>query len=202
MDTPSSNLSLNPCSAVPGKWRPPEKSRGRNAAYNASTAAAKRDALELHWHFCVASARERTRKGRQNAQLPSRCILAPQRPRLLPSAAVLCKAWGRGEMVQRVDQNGANPSPERRPVLFALGRLVATPGALEAIDRETALKAIRRHATGDWGELDAEDKAANDAALKSGGRLLSRYLSAAGEPFWIITEADRSATTVLLPDEY
>lgn len=47
-----------------------------------------------------------------------------------------------------------------------------------------------------------EDKAANDEAVKSGGRILSRYMSAAGEPFWIITEADRSATTVLMPEEY
>jgi hypothetical protein len=105
-------------------------------------------------------------------------------------------------MVQRVDRNGASPSPERRPLRFALGQLVATPGALLAIDQETVLRAIRRHAAGDWGELVAEDKAANDEALKGGGRLLSRYLSTAGEPFWIITEADRSATTVLLPEEY
>lgn len=105
-------------------------------------------------------------------------------------------------MVHQVNKNGSNPSPERRPARFSLGRLVATPGALRAVDRGTVMDAIRRHVAGDWGEMGPEDKAANDEAVKSGGRILSRYMSAAGEPFWIITEADRSSTTVLLPDEY
>lgn len=58
------------------------------------------------------------------------------------------------------------------------------------------------HARGDWGELDAEDRAANDRALKDGTRLLSAYHTKAGTKFWIITEADRSSTTALLPSEY
>jgi hypothetical protein len=87
-------------------------------------------------------------------------------------------------------------------VRFPLGQLTATPGALAAIDRETVLAALRRHASGDWGDLDKEDKTANDQALRSGGRILSRYLAKSGEPFWVITEADRSSTTILLPDEY
>lgn len=61
---------------------------------------------------------------------------------------------------------------------------------------------MRRHAKGDWGDLDVEDLQANDAALKSGGRLVSSYRTESGTKFWIITEADRSATTVLLPEEY
>ena len=62
--------------------------------------------------------------------------------------------------------------------------------------------ALRRHAAGDWGEVDPDDRAANDDALRSGERLLSVYQSATGTTFWVLTEADRSATTVLLPDDY
>jgi len=61
---------------------------------------------------------------------------------------------------------------------------------------------MSRHHRGDWGDLDEEDKAANDQALIDGGRLFSAYHSATGIKVWIITEADRSATTVLLPSEY
>lgn len=89
-----------------------------------------------------------------------------------------------------------------RPVAFPLGPIVATPGALEAIPPGEIGHALRRHARGDWGELDAEDRAANDRSLTEGARLLSAYRSRAGTRFWVITEADRSATTVLLPDEY
>jgi hypothetical protein len=84
---------------------------------------------------------------------------------------------------------------------FPLGRLVATPGALAALDPAQLLTVIGRHAAGDWGDLDREDRAANDAALRHGTRLLSAY-ALDGARVWIITEADRSATTVLLPEEY
>jgi hypothetical protein len=84
---------------------------------------------------------------------------------------------------------------------FPLGRMVATPGALEALDPAQLLAIIRRHAAGDWGDLDAEDCAANAAALRHGTRLLSAY-ALLGARVWVITEADRSATTVLLPEEY
>ena len=59
-----------------------------------------------------------------------------------------------------------------------------------------------RHMAGDWGDVDEEDKAANDQALTDGSRLLSAYRTAAAKKLWIITEADRSATTILLPEEY
>lgn len=89
---------------------------------------------------------------------------------------------------------------------FAMGPLVATPGALAALQKIDGSDAklialIRRHATGDWGDLDAEDKRANDRAVKFGTRIFSAYVID-GVKFWIITEADRSSTTVLLPDEY
>jgi hypothetical protein len=85
---------------------------------------------------------------------------------------------------------------------FPLGRLVITPAALEALDSQDVTAAIRRHVTGDWGELDEEDRRENELSLQEGFRLLSAYTSQNGTRFWIITEADRSATTVLLPEDY
>jgi hypothetical protein len=85
---------------------------------------------------------------------------------------------------------------------FTLGNIYSTPGALEALTPVEMQTSLARHHRGDWGNLDAEDKAANDQSLIDGSRLLSAYYSAAGTKFWIITEADRSATTVLLPSEY
>lgn len=86
--------------------------------------------------------------------------------------------------------------------LFPLGNLYATPGVLKAVPQEEINKAIERHSNGDWGDLCKEDKQENEFSLKNGFRLLSSYTSKDGVKFWIITEADRSATTVLLPDEY
>ncbi len=91
---------------------------------------------------------------------------------------------------------------DRFSVHFVLGRLLTTPGALAEVPSDELVTAIARHARGDWGELDDEDKAANDAALRQETRLLSAYRTKQGTKFWIITEADRSVTTVLLPDEY
>lgn len=85
---------------------------------------------------------------------------------------------------------------------FPLGRVVATPGALEALDPDEALALLRRHQGGDWGEVDGHDRRANNRALRNGTRLLSAYVSAGGERVWIITEADRSSTCLLLPSEY
>jgi len=86
---------------------------------------------------------------------------------------------------------------------FRLGTLVATPGALDAAPSQQALidLVIQRHQHGDWGDLDAHDKEANDRAVTEGDRILSAY-ELEGIRFWIITEADRSVTTILLPDEY
>jgi hypothetical protein len=85
---------------------------------------------------------------------------------------------------------------------FPLGHLVATPGVLESIPHEEIQSAFNRHANTDWGTLDEEDRASNDRALMEGTRLLSAYESTAGTRFWIITEWDRSVTTILLPMEY
>ena len=85
---------------------------------------------------------------------------------------------------------------------FPLGQTVATPGALDALTSDDILAALSRHVRGDWGDCDAEDGAENELSLREGFRLFSVYHSAAGVKFWVITEADRSATTVLLPSEY
>jgi hypothetical protein len=89
-------------------------------------------------------------------------------------------------------------------ILFPLGRLLATPGALEALSEagEDAMTFIRRHQEGEWGELSREDAAANTLALVTGERILSAYRTAANVRLWVLTEADRSATTILLPEEY
>jgi hypothetical protein len=86
---------------------------------------------------------------------------------------------------------------------FALGQLVATPNALEHLTHEDIACALNRHVTGDWGTLDKEDWAANERALEQGTRLLSVYFSKENNTkFYIITEWDRSVTTILLPEDY
>ena len=85
-----------------------------------------------------------------------------------------------------------------------LGEVVVTPGALEALRLECryASEFLSRHARRDWGSVSDRDWQANDQALRDGGRILSAYALTCGVRLWIITEADRSATTVLLADEY
>ena len=96
-------------------------------------------------------------------------------------------------------------SRRTRSARFPLGHVVATPGALEAVRANgvDVLALVRRHASGDWGTVCCDDALANDLALDPAcpARLLSAYDTPAGR-LWIITEADRSATTVLLPSEY
>jgi len=85
---------------------------------------------------------------------------------------------------------------------FQLGRTMITHGARTELTDNDIAAASRRHCACDWGELDPPDKARNDDAFRTEGRLFSRYRSATGIIFYIITEADRSATTVLLSHEY
>lgn len=88
------------------------------------------------------------------------------------------------------------------PPRFSMGELVITTNAMGRLDRESWIAGLRRHLGGDWGELDEEDRRANDEALRDGGRLLSAYRDTSGERFWIISEWDRSVTTILLPEDY
>ena len=108
-----------------------------------------------------------------------------------------------------LDERKAKEEPMKQ-VSFHLGPIVATPGALEALQRNqmTGLELLTRHCRGDWGDLDDEDKAANNAAIQTGARLLSAYHLPDGTKVWIITDAEiddqhhRQASTFLLPDEY
>ena len=87
---------------------------------------------------------------------------------------------------------------------FRIGTLVATPGALDALTdaQQSPMAFVVRHIVGDWGDLDEHDRQANEDALRNGDRLFSVYRTAKGVKLWVITEADRSSTCVLLPDEY
>ena len=88
------------------------------------------------------------------------------------------------------------------PAKFSLGQVVATPHVLEMVPQAEITAALNRHRKGDWGVMPEEDRAANELALKGGDRIFSAYHSRTGVKFWIITEWDRSATTILLPEEY
>lgn len=90
---------------------------------------------------------------------------------------------------------------DRKP-RFPLGSLYSTPGALAALSKQDIARGINRHWSCDWGDICAEDKQLNDESVDTGSRLFSAYHGQNKTKFWIITEADRSATTVLLPDEY
>jgi hypothetical protein len=87
--------------------------------------------------------------------------------------------------------------------VFPLGKIVATPGALEALNesRQSPMEFLKRHAAGDWGVLGREDAQANEEALMHEARLISAYQTQLGVRLWIITEADRSSTCLLLPEE-
>ena len=97
------------------------------------------------------------------------------------------------------DNRGRAPGP-----LFDLGQVVGTPGALRALDeaQQGPVEFLARHVTGDWGDVCEEDKAENELSVRQGFRILSAYRLRTGVKIWVITEADRSATTFLLPSEY
>jgi hypothetical protein len=99
-----------------------------------------------------------------------------------------------------------NSTRNQRPSFarFPLGQTYITPGAEEAlmIAGQTGIEFLRRHLSGDFGELDDQDVSENELSLIEGFRVLSAYRTAKGQKLWIITEADRSSTTILLPSEY
>jgi len=99
-----------------------------------------------------------------------------------------------------------NSSTHRQPSItrFALGQTYITPGAEEAlmIAGQTAIEFLRRHMTCDWSELADDDAQENELSLREGFRVLSAYRTSKGQKLWIITEADRSSTTIVLPSEY
>lgn len=100
--------------------------------------------------------------------------------------------------------NHKSVGDQRSIVLFPLGQIVATPGALEALDRAAinAADLIQRHQSGDWGNVPSGDAEENLRSIENGWRILSSYALSENQNLWIITEADRSVTTLLLPEEY
>jgi hypothetical protein len=97
------------------------------------------------------------------------------------------------------EQEPRTPKP-----LFDLGQVVGTPGALQVLEDvgQNPAELLTRHVTGDWGDLCDEDKEENEFSVEKGFRILSAYELETGVKIWVITEADRSATTLLLPEEY
>ncbi len=100
-----------------------------------------------------------------------------------------------------MDSRNDNERPCRP---FALGQIVMTPGAAAAFATagERPFPLLARHQRGDWGEVSPEDATENDFSVTHGFRILSAYALRDGTRIWVLTEADRSATTILLPDEY
>ena len=88
------------------------------------------------------------------------------------------------------------------PAKFPLGQTVITPGARDTLNPEDVQAALRRHASGDWGDVGDADRRENELSLTQGFRLLSAYTLSNGTKLWIITEADRSATTLPFPSKY
>ena len=99
-----------------------------------------------------------------------------------------------------------NSNTNHRPTFarFPLGQTYITPGAEEAlmIAGQTGIEFLRRHMSGDFGELSDDDMSENEILLRERFRVLSAHRTAKGQKLWIITEADRSSTTILLPSEY
>lgn len=83
-----------------------------------------------------------------------------------------------------------------------LGKVLTTEGVTKYLDRDDIVAALSRHERFDWGEMSPQDKLSNEADLVSGGQVMSKYTSEKGIPFYVITEGNRSVTTVLLPHEY
>jgi hypothetical protein len=114
--------------------------------------------------------------------------------------------WEHGEPSEEAreafEQLKAERQARRGKPLFDAGGLFATPGAIESLTGDDILRAICRHLNGDWGEVCPDDWVENELSLIEGFRLLSVYHGRNGTKFWVITEADRSVTTALLPSEY
>ena len=106
------------------------------------------------------------------------------------------------DQAEEEEQETSDQADGPKGPLFPLGQVVSTPGALAALGIEDIETALRRHVMGDWGEVDEADRKENDLSVREGFRVLSAYRGQNDCRFWVITEADRSSTTVLLPEEY
>jgi len=102
------------------------------------------------------------------------------------------------------NERNSNNTKGSTKALFPLGRVLATPGALEALERagQSPAEFLCRHQQGDWGNCCEDDRRENDFSVPRRLRIFSVYYTVATEKLWVITEADRSTTTILLPSEY
>ena len=98
--------------------------------------------------------------------------------------------------------NNSSHLPPSGHLRFPSGQILITPNAMSQLTSSEVLVALKRHLTGDWGDCCPEDRQANDQALELGGRVFSVYHSAEQQTFWIITEADHTLTTVMMPEDY
>lgn len=101
-------------------------------------------------------------------------------------------------------QNNDTTTKTQNKALFSLGMTFLTIGANEALEESNQLpiEFLAKHQTGDWGIVCTEDRRENELSVKNGFRILSAYRTTNGTKLWVITEADRSSTTILLPSEY
>src|SRR5688572_10389735 len=120
----------------------------------------------------------------------------------LPGGCSLPGRHGPRERNLPMAETNRNPTVPATPRWFALGKLVATPGALADFTMEEIAGCLERHAANDWGDMDPEDLAANDAALEDCSRVFSSYRFPDGRKLWVITEASREHTTTLRPEDY
>lgn len=127
-------------------------------------------------------------------------LVQPPKPRFLVKWEPTVHLWQSAFDIP----NASGVAPHPKPALFQLGQMVATPGALAALQKTGQLpfEFLERHITGDWGNLVEEDRQENERALKQGSRLFSAYNLSDNTRIWVITEWDRSVTTILLPSEY
>lgn len=101
-------------------------------------------------------------------------------------------------------QNQNTITKKENKVLFSLGQIFLTVGAREALEEanQNAMEFLAKHSTGNWGDVCEDDRKENELSLKEGFRILSSYKTKLGEKIWVITEADRSSSTILLPEDY
>ena len=136
-------------------------------------------------------------------QVLSVLLIHPPAPQLDVAWDATTRLWVSSfHQAPQTDAPVVNKNP--RLPRFALGQVVATPGALVALEEAGQLpqEFLHRHVVGDWGELDEHDRQANERAVHGGDRILSSYRTKKGAKLWLITEYDRSVTTLLLPSEY
>lgn len=140
----------------------------------------------------------------QIKQALSRLLARPPAPQLDISWDATKKLWVSAFHVPQRDTALAHGTVRARIPRFTLGQVVATPGALDALEEagQVPQEFLHRHIVGDWGDLDEEDRQTNERAVHGGDRIFSAYHTKNGTKVWVITEYDRSVTTLLLPSEY